>query len=169
MVSDETAAEVQAALVAQDPRVKISTDLARQLLNVESTLGIDAISAAIAGAGFIAVLQRRASDRIDGADVLAVAETTVVYSVAALYAGVSLGILVAVMRADSGGAMMAMLAVGSALIVAFAVGGMTLLRGTRRLYRRIEGERYLRTTRRGANRIREDGTSGYVWVGRPTG
>jgi hypothetical protein len=100
----------------------------------------------------------------------------VVYAVAALYVGIVIGVGAGVFRVGFGfscggaggcGPSIALVAVGCALMFAVATGGWALAQGTRRIYRRLEGERYLRGTRRGsAGRSVEDGTSGYVWVGR---
>ncbi len=178
MTTIQTEAEVRAALLARDPAVKMTANLARQLLTVESVLTLDELRGAINVAGFIAVPQRRRNDHIERTDVLQLAEGTVVFTVAALYGGAALGIIVGLLRIGTDtscilgqtqgcGAIVAMIAVGFALLVAFAVGGIFLAYGTRRLYRRLEAERYLRSTRRGAvGRAVEDGTSGYVWIGR---
>ncbi len=177
MTTGRTAEDVRTALMARDPETRMTANLARQLIDVETTLDLDDIRRAIAIAGFIAVPQRRRGDTVERADMLQVAESTVVYAVAALYAGVMIGIVLSVFRisfgyscagpASSCGASIALIAVGCALVLAVATGGWVLAQGTRRIYRRIEGERYLRATRRGAaGRSIEDGTSGYVWVGR---
>ncbi len=166
MTTSRTFDEVSSAITGEDSRAALQPDLARQLLTVTSILSMDALQKVIAGAGFLAVPQRRQSDRVERADVLQIAESTVVGAAMALYVGIALGFVVALLRVDLGIASMALIGIGLALCLSFAVGGIILVRGTRRLYRRIEGERYLRATRRSRDRMREDGTSGYAWVGR---
>jgi hypothetical protein len=176
MSTEATAVAVRNAVLAQDPAAAITPFLARQLMTIESRLPPETIRDAIAQVGFIAVPQRRRGDRIERTDMLQVAESTVIRSVGALYGGIVLGAVFAVFRVGFTGGCgfggnscvtsLSMSAIGFALLLAAVAGGIALIGGSRRLYRRIEGERYLRLTRRGGDRPVEDGTIGDVWVGR---
>ena len=177
MTTEPHAAKVRAALLALDPGAKLNALLARQILTAETRLSAEEVLKAVAHAGFIAVPQRRSSDRIDRTEVMRLAENSVIYAVCALYGGMLIGLILAMVHISMDSSCtttlngcrftMAMFAVGFALLTAGVVFGFVLVRGTRATYRRIEAERYRRASgRRSLEQPAEDGTAGYVWVGR---